>query len=86
MDALVRFNIAACAMQRAKIAVSQDDWPRNAREMKSWRVWMEHRTVTIERASWLASRANYDGWMEGFHAAERIMLEPVSTNTYAEIH
>ena len=51
MNALVRFNLAACAYERAKIAAREENWPRNAREMKTWRRWMDYTTVTLVHAN-----------------------------------
>ena len=82
MDALVRFNLATCAHQRAKAAVIDGDWERLCREMESWQMWMEHGTVEVTRATYLAARAHHAGWMEGFHTAENIFNE--STKTYVE--
>ena len=75
MHAINRFNLAVCAMERAKLAVREDNWKRCDHEMRTWSTWAEYGTVSVSNAIDKARSARHDGWMEGFSKAESILRQ-----------
>ena len=64
-DLLRRFNIASCAMARAKEALKDFDYRRFDRELHSFCQAMEHGTTTTINSAILARQARHEGYMEG---------------------
>ena len=82
MDTFHRFNLAACAMERARLAIRENDFQRFDREMESWWCWMEYGTVSVQSALNKARDAKHTGWLEGFSKAEAAWREGLKS-TYA---